>query len=93
VALRYGNAFGRIGAPDTDGGKLTFVDARRARWRNRAGWLWLILLGPIVAGIVAALSPFGIEVYSPWPSRVGYFMVLAVVWLAPLTLIWRREGD
>ncbi len=53
----------------------------------------LILLGPIVAGIVAALSPFGIEVYSPWPSRVGYFMVLAFVWLAPLTLIWRREGD
>ncbi len=93
MSLRYGNACGRIGAPDTGGGKLAFVDARGARWRNRAGWLWLILLGPIVAGIVAALSPFGIEVYSPWPSRVGYFMVLAVVWLAPLTLIWRREGD
>jgi hypothetical protein len=86
-------AFGRIGAPDMDGGKLAFVYARWACWRNRAGWLWLILLGPIAGGIVAALSPFGIEVYSPWPSRVGYFMVLAVVWLAPLTLIWRREGD
>jgi hypothetical protein len=80
-------------APDTDGGRLAFVDARRARWRNRAGSLWLIFLGPIVAGIVAALSPFGIEVYSTWPSRVGYLMVLAVVWLAPLTLIWRREAD
>jgi hypothetical protein len=69
------------------------VDARRARCRNRAGSLWLIFLSPIVAGIVAALSPFGIEVYSPWLSRVGYLMVLAVVWLAPLTLIWRREAD
>jgi hypothetical protein len=78
-------AFGRIGAPDTDGGKLAFVNARWARWRNRAGWLWLILLGPIVAGIIAALSPFGIAVYSLWLSRVGYLMVLAVVWLAPLT--------
>jgi hypothetical protein len=86
-------AFGRIGEPDHDGGRLAFVDARWARWRNRAGWLWLILLGPIVAGMVAALSPFGIAVHSPWPSRVGYFMVLAVVWLAPLTFIWRRDGD
>jgi hypothetical protein len=85
--------FGRIGAPDTDGGKLPFVDARRARWKNRAGSLWFVFLGPIVAGMVAALSPFEIEVYSPWPSRVGYLMVLAVVWLAPLTLIWRREAD
>jgi hypothetical protein len=69
------------------------VDAWRARWRNRAEWLWLVLLGPIVAGIVAALSPFGIEVNSHWPSRVAYLMVVAVVWLAPLTLIGRREGD
>jgi hypothetical protein len=69
------------------------VVEQRTRWRNRIGWLWLTVLGPIIGGIVAALSPFGIEVYSPWPSRVGYFMVLAVVWLAPLTLIWRREGD
>jgi len=73
-------------------GKLAFVDVRRARWKNRAGWLWLILLGPIVAGTVAALSPFAVA-DSAWPSRVGYLMVLAVVWLSPLLLIWQHDRD
>jgi hypothetical protein len=84
-----GRFFGGGGDPRTVSGwggssvMLAFVDVRRARWKNSAGWLWLILLGPIVAGTVAALSPFAVA-DSAWPSRVGYLMVLAVVWLAPL---------
>jgi hypothetical protein len=59
---------------------------------NRTGWLWLILLGPGVAGVVAALSPFA-AAHVALPSRIGYLVVLALVWLSPLRLIWTYERD
>lgn len=68
------------------------MDVREQRWTNRAGWLWLTLLGPTVGGIAAALSPFAIG-HSPWLSRLGYLIVVAVVWLAPLTLMWPYDRD
>jgi hypothetical protein len=63
------------------------VDDGGARWRNRTGWLWLFFLRPVFAGVVATLSPFAIALSSSWPSRACYFIVLAAVWIAPLTLI------
>jgi hypothetical protein len=72
---------------------VVIVDDGGARWRNRTGWLWLFFLGPVFAGVVATLSPFAIALSSSWPSRAGYLIVQAAVWIAPLTLIWRRDGD
>jgi hypothetical protein len=68
------------------------VGVQATHWRSRIGWLWLTLLGPIVGGIVAPLSPFASS-HAPWPSRLGGLLVLAAVWLGPLLLIWPLDRD